>query len=269
MQRKGANQPVAEVEQVHALIEQLAAARDRRVGPPLAIVAGAAAVPVAGAHVHRLAVKTRTHLGDRAGDAGVEAVVEAHLHQAPGRRRGVGDALDLGHGAPAGFSTSTWAPAASARQAASARASCVVATMTTSGTSARRASTSGTARAPVAAASSAARAASASQTADDPVRAEGGGALAAHQTASHDAHRAGSRVLLPEDAVEVEAEAHLVGAGRVHRLAQASRLGACRRAGSRRRRPRPACRRRHRWRGPARRARRPGRWTCPPSVCAC
>ena len=47
VQRQRAEQPVREVEQMHALVDQLAAAGARRVGAPLALVARPAAVAVA------------------------------------------------------------------------------------------------------------------------------------------------------------------------------------------------------------------------------
>ena len=49
VQRQRARDPVAEVEQMHALVDQLAAARACRIGAPLALIAGPAAMAVAGA----------------------------------------------------------------------------------------------------------------------------------------------------------------------------------------------------------------------------
>ena len=134
MQRQRPEQPVAEVEQVHPLVEQLAAARHLGHGAPLAVVAGPAAVAVAGAQVHRLAVQAVAHLGDRPHDPGVEAVVEAHLHAAAGGGGGGGDAVDLRDGAPGGLlHQDVGSRRRAPRQAASASASWVVATITTSG----------------------------------------------------------------------------------------------------------------------------------------
>ncbi len=73
-----------EVEQVHPLVDELTAARPRRVGAPLALVAEAAAVAVSAAEVHQLAVLARVHLGGGAREPRVEAVVEAHLHERDG-----------------------------------------------------------------------------------------------------------------------------------------------------------------------------------------
>ena len=86
-----------EVEQVHALVDQLAAAGARRVGAPLAVVAEAAAVPVAAAQVHQLAVLARADLAAARAEARVEAVVEADLDEPSGRPlRARSGALDLG-----------------------------------------------------------------------------------------------------------------------------------------------------------------------------
>ena len=51
VKRQRPEQRVAQVEQVHPLVDELAAAGPRAVGPPLALVADPAAVPVAAAHM--------------------------------------------------------------------------------------------------------------------------------------------------------------------------------------------------------------------------
>ena len=63
MQRQRTRQPVRQVEQMHALIDQLAAARARRIGPPLAVIADPSAVPVPRPQVHQLPVLARVNLG--------------------------------------------------------------------------------------------------------------------------------------------------------------------------------------------------------------
>ena len=56
MQRQRTGEPVAEVEQVHALVDQLTPAGAFGLGAPLPVVAEPPAVPVACAQVHKLAV---------------------------------------------------------------------------------------------------------------------------------------------------------------------------------------------------------------------
>ena len=48
-----AQEPARQIDQMNALIDQLAAAGDRRVGPPLLVVADAPAVAVAGRAEHQ------------------------------------------------------------------------------------------------------------------------------------------------------------------------------------------------------------------------
>ena len=57
-----------EVEQVHALVDQLAPARPLGIGAPLAVISGPAAVAVTAAHVHQLAVRARVDLGREVGE---------------------------------------------------------------------------------------------------------------------------------------------------------------------------------------------------------
>ena len=80
-------EPARQVDQVDALVQQLAAARDRRVGAPLAVVADPAAVAVARADVQQLA--DRAGVDQRAGllEGRVEAVVEPDPHEPPVARR--------------------------------------------------------------------------------------------------------------------------------------------------------------------------------------
>ena len=121
VQRQRPGEPVDEVEQVHALVDQLATARPRRVGAPLAVVAEAPAVAVARADVHELAVLARVHLGGGARERRMEAVVEADLDESrrAARRRAISPST-CAVPSPAGFSTSTCAPASSACSASGA-----------------------------------------------------------------------------------------------------------------------------------------------------
>ena len=135
MQRQGTEQPVEEVEHVHALVDHLTTAGDRRVGAPFLLVADPPAVTVAAAGEHHLAVITRERLADRPRDAGMEAVVEADLDPAPGILGGPLIASTSAEEIPAGFSTRTLACASSAAIASLASRLWVVATMTTSGSS--------------------------------------------------------------------------------------------------------------------------------------
>ena len=78
-----AEEPARQVDQMHALVEQLAAAGDGGIGPPFAVVAEPAAVPYA--------ARTSSQRPDGAlidelrapSDRRVEAVVEADLDDAP------------------------------------------------------------------------------------------------------------------------------------------------------------------------------------------
>ena len=80
---------------MHALIDELAAAGARTLRAPLAIVAGASAVPVARTQVHELAVASGVNLLGGACDSRVEAMVEANLDQAPGDALAFDQTLDL------------------------------------------------------------------------------------------------------------------------------------------------------------------------------
>ena len=89
---------------------------------------------------------------------------------------------------PAGFSTSTCAPPARARQARSLSASWVAETITTSTPSASTASMSGTGRPPVASGELVGPVRIGIADGHDDVPAECRGPLAAHQPAADDAH---------------------------------------------------------------------------------
>ena len=80
MQRQRADQPVAEVEQVHALVHQLAPARELTTSAPFVLVAEPPSVAVAGADEHDVAVRAGASLLHAARDPGMEPVVEAYLH---------------------------------------------------------------------------------------------------------------------------------------------------------------------------------------------
>src|SRR5271170_5554488 len=95
VQRQRTGDPVAEVEQMHALVDQLPAARAGRHGAPLAVIAEAPAMAVAAANVQELAVNARVNLGRRPLQAGMEAMVEAHLHAPARALLGLDQVLDL------------------------------------------------------------------------------------------------------------------------------------------------------------------------------
>jgi hypothetical protein len=80
MQRQRAGQPVDEIEQVHPLIDQLAAAGTLRIGAPFAIVSGPPAVTVASADVHQLSMVSRMDFCGQLRQPRVEPVIEANLH---------------------------------------------------------------------------------------------------------------------------------------------------------------------------------------------
>src|SRR4051794_22125791 len=69
-----------EVEEMHALVNELPSTGPRRIGPPLAIITRAAAVAVMRSQVHEVAVRAGPHLLRDANDRRMEAVVETDLH---------------------------------------------------------------------------------------------------------------------------------------------------------------------------------------------
>ena len=79
---------------MHALVDQLAAARARRLGAPLAVVAEPPAVPVAAAHVQQLAVPPECTSATARASRRVEAVVEADLDEPPACARPLGEPVD-------------------------------------------------------------------------------------------------------------------------------------------------------------------------------
>ena len=142
-------QPVAEIEQVHALVDELAAAGELGPGAPLALVAEPPAMPIAGAEVHQVAVSSAGQLGEGASDRRMEAVVEADLDESPRGGCRVCDLVGL-----ARRRRRASRPARGRRRRAreggvAASASWVVATMTTSRPALKRSSSRATASAPV------------------------------------------------------------------------------------------------------------------------
>src|SRR5262249_20530601 len=81
-----AEEPAREIDQVHALVDQLAAARALGLGSPLAVVAGASAMAVAAADEHQVAESAA--LEDLAcfAKGTVITVIEAHPHEGGGAR---------------------------------------------------------------------------------------------------------------------------------------------------------------------------------------
>ena len=161
-----AEKPARQVDQMRALVDQLAAAGNFLVKAPLLLIADAAAMAVAAANEHQR--PDRALVGQLLGahDRGMEAVIEADLDDAlvllrPPRSSG---ATSAGW-RPAGFSTSTWRPASTAASAIGASWSCGVAINTASASTAIASRQSAIARAPVCCASRARRSASGSQTA--------------------------------------------------------------------------------------------------------
>ena len=101
---------MGQVEDVHALVEQLAAAGVARVGTPLALVPDPPAVPVARAESMTGPWRPEPTSAARPRDGGVEAVVEADLDEAPVRSTGrAGDPIDLDGFRARAFSTRTCA----------------------------------------------------------------------------------------------------------------------------------------------------------------
>ena len=88
---------MTQVEQVHTLVDQLTAARARRLGTPLAVVAETSTVPVARAQMHELAVTPGLDLLGGARDPRVEAVVEPDLDHAMAGAPAFDQAIDLAH----------------------------------------------------------------------------------------------------------------------------------------------------------------------------
>jgi hypothetical protein len=95
-ERKRSEDPVAEVEKVHSLVDQLAASCDRSACAPFMLVADSSPVPVPGAHVEYGAEPVRPRLCDRPGDSGMKAMVEPDLDSAVRRFRRPRDPADVG-----------------------------------------------------------------------------------------------------------------------------------------------------------------------------
>ena len=88
--RKIAEEPAGEIDQVRALVDQFAAAGERRVGAPFAIVAGSSAVTIAAADKHHLAQRAAFKDLARPAECAVIAVIEADADQRSGAPRGFG-----------------------------------------------------------------------------------------------------------------------------------------------------------------------------------
>src|SRR5581483_4972698 len=82
-QRELAEEPARQIDQMRALIDQLAAAGNFGLEAPLFLVTDASAMPVASADEHQRA--DTAVIGERLGlrDCGMEAVIEADLDNAP------------------------------------------------------------------------------------------------------------------------------------------------------------------------------------------
>ena len=78
--RKVAQKLPRQIDQVNALIEQFAAPRPLRIGPPLAIVTNPAAVSIASAHKHHLTQSPGDEQLARLDERRMVAVVKAHTH---------------------------------------------------------------------------------------------------------------------------------------------------------------------------------------------
>src|SRR5580658_2921448 len=76
--REVAQEPARQVDQVDALVEQLAAARNGRIRAPLALIAGAAAVAVASADKQQGADRAGIEDGARLLEGAVISMIEAN-----------------------------------------------------------------------------------------------------------------------------------------------------------------------------------------------
>ena len=81
---------------MHALIDELAAAGNRRIGTPLLVIPDAAAVAIAPAHEHERPRHPRIHELARLEERRMVAMVESHAHELAGTLRGVDDGIDVG-----------------------------------------------------------------------------------------------------------------------------------------------------------------------------
>jgi len=101
--RKIAEKPPGEVDQVHALVDQFAAAGEGGIGAPLTVVALAAAVAVAGAEEHKRA--EGAGFEEFAGflEGGVETVIIADADAGAGLGGGLLNGAELGCVEGAGF----------------------------------------------------------------------------------------------------------------------------------------------------------------------
>lgn len=98
-----AEEPAGEVDEVNALVDEFTAAGEGGIGAPLAVVAAASAVAVAGAHEHKRAEETFVEQGAGFLEGGVVAVVVAEADFGAGGGGDGGDVAELGGVESAGF----------------------------------------------------------------------------------------------------------------------------------------------------------------------
>ena len=90
-----AEEPAREINEMHALVDEFAAAGKRRIGAPLAVVADAPPVAVASADEHQRTKRARLVKAARLKERGVEAVIETHAHAHAGGTGGVDEFVRL------------------------------------------------------------------------------------------------------------------------------------------------------------------------------
>ena len=112
--RELAQEPARQIDEVNALVEQLAAAGDRRIGAPLLVVAEAAAVPVACPDEHQRTEHARIEQRVRLLERRMVAMVEADLDADARRSAAAMTGVSSSGARAAGFSTSTCFPASTA-----------------------------------------------------------------------------------------------------------------------------------------------------------
>ena len=90
-----AEEPAREINEMHALVDEFAAAGKRRIGAPLAVVADAPPVAVASANKHQRTKRARLVKAARLEERGVKAVIETHAHAHTGGTGGVDEFVRL------------------------------------------------------------------------------------------------------------------------------------------------------------------------------
>ena len=93
--REVAQEPARQVDQVDALVDQLAAAGNGRIGAPFVLVAGTAAMSVAAADEHQRTERAGVEDLARLLECAVIAMIEADAHQRAGARRGLGHGIQF------------------------------------------------------------------------------------------------------------------------------------------------------------------------------